>query len=67
MVMPCVIGDRVWYRSRHVNEYTLRGVIECRRTAAVTDWGVRLENGGFEWVTEDQIKSRRDEPCLPSL
>lgn len=56
-------GDKVWFRGRYSDQFSLRGEIEVidsseRREnpdAPCPRYGVRLENGNFHWAAGDQL------------
>lgn len=50
------VGDKVWFRGRWSDDFSLRGVIETIREDG--EFGVRLENGNFSWAQAGQLKER---------
>jgi hypothetical protein len=50
------IGSKVWFRGKVAKTFSARGVVE--RVDNNFGYGVRLENGNFQWANNDQVKTR---------
>jgi len=57
--MELKINDKVWFRGRFSENFSLRGKIEYLRHGASTTYGIRLENGNFSYADKTQLKRRR--------
>jgi hypothetical protein len=53
-------GSKVWVRGQFSDQFSIRGMIEIVDIRAERPIGVRLENGNFLWVYQDQIRGRND-------
>lgn len=54
------VGERVWFRGRHADRFTVRGVIEkvTPKTGHEVIYGVRLENGNYVIAEPNQVRER---------